>query len=116
MYKDGSLLIHSYQGWPVISCGCVYCIVKIMYYMVLLLIFFWVSHFHGYHCFLSMTIIMKCYTYIRTWCLNNSYTHAPRSLRIIKTRRPKAVAPERSEDATKGLRVYKIHRLHGACI
>ena len=44
---------------------------------------------------------------------NNSYTHAPQSLQILKTRRPEAVAHKRSKGATKGLRVYK---LHGACI
>ena len=47
---------------------------------------------------------------------NNSYTHAPRSLQILLTRRPEAVAPEHSEGATKGLRVYKICRLRGACV
>ena len=44
---------------------------------------------------------------------NNSYTHAPQSLQILETRRPEAVAHERSKGATKGLRVYK---LHGACV
>ena len=46
----------------------------------------------------------------------NSYTHAPWSLRNLLTRRPEAVAHERSEGATKGLRVYKFRRLHGACV
>ena len=40
--------------------------------------------------------------------LHNSYTHAPRNLRIFVTQRPEAVAHEHSEGATKGLRVYKI--------
>ena len=31
-------------------------------------------------------------------------------------RAPRAVATERSEAATKGLRVYKIRRLRGACV
>ena len=47
--------------------------------------------------------------------LDNSYMHEPRNLRILLTRRPKAVL-KHSQGATKGLRVYKICRLCSACV
>ena len=34
--------------------------------------------------------------------LNNSYTHTPRSLQILQTRRPEAVEHERSEGTIQG--------------
>ena len=40
--------------------------------------------------------------------LNNSYTHASRSLWILYIQRPEAVVPKCSEGAIKGLRVYKL--------
>ena len=65
--------------------------------------------------FLNITLVTSYYV-VQVVQVNNSYTHAPRSLRILYTRRPKAVAPERSEGVTKGLRVYKIRRLRGVCV
>ena len=43
--------------------------------------------------------------------INNSYTGTMWSLKFINLK-AWAVAHERSEGATKGLRVYKFHRLH----
>ena len=43
------------------------------------------------------------------------YTMESTDLINSKAQLCKAIAHEHSEGVTKGLRVYKIHRLHGAC-
>ena len=45
-----------------------------------------------------------------------TYTHTPQGPRNLETRRPEAVVHERSEGATKGLKIYKFCRLHCGCI
>ena len=60
--------------------------------------------------------MIKQYNKDSARCILNSYTHAPWSLQILETRRPEALAHEHSEGTTKGLRVYKICRLHSAYI
>ena len=36
--------------------------------------------------------------------------------KVYKPQRPKAVAHKHSEGTTKSLRIYKLRRLHGACV